>query len=734
MAEAIRAPDEEDAVVDLDNGLRSNEDKRCSKCHKINRLKKLIECAQCGSNYHRSCVNINKIQAREIGLYTCAPCRNVITPNRVPSDESNQSSPNFDLLQHLKTCKANLSILGNIPRGARITAAEALNDIINEVINTNSSVSWMRLLCFTFHGLQKPKKEKPTANDPSLVTKIKNQISVFKNSNFPPPEFPFQLRKLNNKPKTEDEILKNRINAKFAENDLRGAIRELSSDDTLTPDNSETLNNLRERHPLAPAEVSLPSAPDNEDAHISVSSESVRLGIHSFPAGSTGGPEGLKPGHLKQMIGASEAGRRLLESLTKLVNLVLKGKIPDDIQPIFFGANLCALSKNDGGVRPIAVGTTLRRLITKVGFKPISQQLGLLFRPNQLGYGSKGGSEAAAHAARHYLTSNIQNKVFLKLDIKNAFNCLNRDIILQKVKEKIPSVFNLLWQAYSKPSHLFYRNNILSSETGIQQGDPCGPALFSLGIDHIVKSLKSELNLWYLDDSNLADSPQIVLEDLQTILRELNNIGLSINSNKCELTCVNLENSESVISDFKEFLPNLKITSIEESIILGSPIAPQGVRLEITSKLNALRRMISRLNSIDPHQAFVLLKNSFAIPKLTYLLRSSKAFQENDILEEIDVTLRNSMSNIVNIEFTDEAWTQASLPVRSGGLGIRKSADISLPCFISSALSATSLVEAILSSVQDMAPFEVATEVEAWKNKGQGLVEPEGESSFSQRA
>ena len=33
-----------------------------------------------------------------------------------------------------------------------------------------------------------------------------------------------------------------------------------------------------------------------------------------------------------------------------------------------------------------------------------------------------------------------------------------------------------------------------------------------------------------------------------------------------------------------------------------------------------------------------------------------------------------------------------------------------------------------------MAPFEVSTEVEAWKNKGQGLVEPEGETSFRQRA
>ena len=118
---------------------------------------------------------------------------------------------------------------------------------------------------------------------------------------------------------------------------------------------------------------------------------------------------------------------------------------------------------------------------------------------------------------------------------------------MKEVKDKIPSLFNLLWQAYSKPSHLFYRNQILSSATGIQQGDPGGPALFSLGIDHIVKSLKSEVNLWYLDDSNIADNPLVVLEDLQLILRELNKIGLSINASKCEMICLNLENPEAVL-------------------------------------------------------------------------------------------------------------------------------------------------------------------------------------------
>ena len=267
-----------------------------------------------------SCVNITRIQASTIHRYSCASCRKVTGPNREPSTADNQTDPEFDLLQHLITCKSNLSLIGNIPRGARITAADALNDLINDVIRSNTPTAWSKLLCFAYHGLQKPKKEKPTPNSPSLVTKLKNQISVFMNSNFPPDRFPFEPRNRNARPKPKEEVLKNRVNAKFAENDLRGAIRELSSDDALAPDNSETVDKLKERHPAAPAEITLPPAPENDDAHIPVSVESVKTAILSFPAGSAGGPDGLKPGHLKNMIGAAEAGNRLLESITKLDN------------------------------------------------------------------------------------------------------------------------------------------------------------------------------------------------------------------------------------------------------------------------------------------------------------------------------------------------------------------------------------------------------------------------------
>ena len=69
----------------------------------------------------------------------------------------------------------------------------------------------------------------------------------------------------------------------------------------------------------------------------------------------------------------------------------------------FFGANLIALNKKEGGVRPIAVGNTLRRLVAKCAGFLVRDEMSELLVPFQLGYGVKGGAEAAVHGARLFL-------------------------------------------------------------------------------------------------------------------------------------------------------------------------------------------------------------------------------------------------------------------------------------------------------------------------------------------
>ena len=59
------------------------------------------------------------------------------------------------------------------------------------------------------------------------------------------------------------------------------------------------------------------------------------------------------------------AGLDFLKSLTKLINLIEDGKIPEPLKPLIFDAKLIALIIIDGGLRPIVLGNTLTKIASK---------------------------------------------------------------------------------------------------------------------------------------------------------------------------------------------------------------------------------------------------------------------------------------------------------------------------------------------------------------------------------
>ena len=85
----------------------------------------------------------------------------------------------------------------------------------------------------------------------------------------------------------------------------------------------------------------------------------------------------------------------LLTALAAFCSLVLEGKTPLSVRLFFFGANLVALKKKGGGVRPIAVGCILRRLVAKVAGNKVVGDMSSFLASRQLGYGISRGAEAA---------------------------------------------------------------------------------------------------------------------------------------------------------------------------------------------------------------------------------------------------------------------------------------------------------------------------------------------------
>ena len=233
----------------------------------------------------------------------------------------------------------------------------------------------------------------------------------------------------------------------------------------------------------------------------------------------------------------------------------------------------------DGRIRTIAVGNVFRRLASMVGCSAVTPSLARQLSPTQIGVGFHCASEAAVHAMRRYVIDHTesgkshQNRLILRLDLKNAFNTVRRDHLLTVCSELATPIARLAHLAYSSPpiarlAHLAYSSppiarlahlahsspsSVLTSDhpfcsaTGIQQGDHLGPVLFSMAVEEVASSLSSEINIWHLDDATLVGAAESVFAEVRKCVTELKKIGLEVNSSSMKLftLATQLTNSQS---------------------------------------------------------------------------------------------------------------------------------------------------------------------------------------------
>lgn len=255
----------------------------------------------------------------------------------------------------------------------------------------------------------------------------------------------------------EEDLRAKKCQSKLNDGDIKGAIRILSSEDTIAPVNSEVYMKLLEKRPAPELDVTFD---DKNLPIVDVVSESeTKIAVFNFQHGSSGGLDGLRPQHLKDILRVElgENGKLLLTRLANFCDLLYNGKAPDFIVPILYGARLCAFNKKDNTIRPIAIGSTYRRLVAKIACARISGKLGAEFKPTQFGFGTKGGAEAGAHAARSFVNAQHSSiKFFMKLDFQNAFNELERDAMLLSTYKDCPEIYRFVKQCYSQPTKLSF--------------------------------------------------------------------------------------------------------------------------------------------------------------------------------------------------------------------------------------------------------------------------------------
>jgi hypothetical protein len=332
------------------------------------------------------------------------------------------------------------------------------------------------------------------------------------------------------------------------------------------PDNVESA--LQALHP--PASEPFCPPPDlavGEDFTV----EEVAEALRGFAPGTAGGFSGLMPQHLK-CERPTAVYLRLLQQIARLCSDFAWGRLSPSCLSALAGARLIALGKKGGGVRPIAVGETLRRLAGKLLIARYQPEGASRLEPEQVGVGVQRGAERLVHKVRMWLQQALPDHVLLQLDFRNAFNSVKRKVLLQAVADHCPWFLPYALACYSREGALFADGGFtIASAEEVHQGDPCGPLFFALAIMALSKHLGAVpgcWSQWYLDDGYLVGPRALIHDLLPQLEAEAVKLGLVLNRSKCAVLVPS--SSLGLPDDFLSGVPRVFASACLP--VLGSPV------------------------------------------------------------------------------------------------------------------------------------------------------------------
>ena len=460
------------------------------------------------------------------------------------------------------------------------------------------------------------------------------------------------------------------------------------------------VESLHNKHP--PSDPPLLQPQEHPNIPLINRSELVKA-ISSFPSGSAPGCSGLRAQHLKDAFSSLRnpaLQEQFLCQLGKVVHLLLTGQAPKSLSVYLAAAPLTALNKKDGDVRPIAVGETIRRLVSKIAISRVATDICTLLLPHQVGINVRCGAEAIVHATSRIIESQGTNSDLglLKIDFANAFNVVDRTVFLQQCHESFPSLSPWVNYCYHDQPFLWYQGHELRSASGVQQGDPLGPLLFCIALHPLILDIQASfpeclMNAWYLDDGAII-AP---LETLAQVIRMLQNkgpaLGIHLNINKCEVWWPSLDLSKRSL--FPDSLPLVTAPGID---LLGSPLGQeQHISEHVSARVQKISNTLRAMRSLeDPQIQYLLLKHCHAFPKLAYALRTTNPNHTIEARGTFDAEVASFVEDIFGAPLSQSALPQATLPIRKGGLGLPSAQHEAAACYVASISQSSALQDSII--------------------------------------